>query len=190
MSIKSGATSLDYTTPRKNIKRERLESELSDLSSWSDAFKRPILSSDSPGSPTIPPGTTNSSNQGTADPSDTYDDPDAPVSRRTRFSPRTRFSQTTRPRLYDKLYNKSAPLQQPTRPHKPTSGCSDKAAPERSPDLDMEFLTDRITALKERVASLEHENEDLKTLNQELETKYKVLAEKVAGLADLLPREA
>ncbi|KAL8846559.1 MAG: hypothetical protein Q9198_011283, partial [Flavoplaca austrocitrina] len=78
----------------------------------------------------------------------------------------------------------------PTQPKKPTSGRTPKAAPKRFPDLDMEYLTGRIIVLKERAASLTHENEDLKTLNQELKTKYEVLVEKVAGLADILRREA
>lgn len=160
-------------------------------------FCRHSPSSDTAGSPTVPLDTTTSYKQATADPYDAYDDPDAPISRRTRF---VRF---TRPHLFDKpaplqqpirprprLINNLASLQQPTLPNKPTSVRSEKAAPKRSPNLDMEFLTGRIIALTERNASLEHENEALKTLNQELKTKYEVLAEKVAGLADILRREA
>ncbi|KAL8891241.1 MAG: hypothetical protein Q9192_005762 [Flavoplaca navasiana] len=180
MPAKRGATSLDYTIPMKKIKRERLDSELSDISSPPEGSLGHIPSSDTASSPSIPPGTTTSSKQGTADHSDTYDDPDALLSRRTRpiRACRTR------------LLNKPSPLQKPTRPNKPTSGHSEKAAPKRSPELDVKFLTGRVIALKERAASLKHENEDLKALNQELKTKYKVLAEKVAGLADLLRREA
>ncbi|KAL8877760.1 MAG: hypothetical protein Q9192_008605 [Flavoplaca navasiana] len=180
MPAKRGATSLGHTIPMKKIKRERLESELSDISSWSKVPSGHTSSSDTVGSPTIPPSTTTSSEQGTADPSDTYDDPDAPLSRRTRPIRACR----TRP------FNKPSPLQKPTRPNKPASGHSEKAAPKRSPDLDVKFLTGRVIALKERAASLEHEKEDLKALNQELKTKYEVLAEKVAGLAGLLRREA
>ena len=130
--------------------------------------------------PTIPPGPTNLSEQITANPSAAYDNLDAPISRRTRLSHD----------IHHDLFDKPAPLQQPTGPNKPTTGRSDEPAPIRSPDLDMESLTSHVIALKGRAASLERENENLKTLNQELKTKYEVLAKKVAALADLLRPEA
>ncbi|KAL8836257.1 MAG: hypothetical protein Q9176_006406 [Flavoplaca citrina] len=174
MPYKRRATSHEFAKPRKSIKRERLENETSGKSA------RRYPARDATVSPTAPAGTTDSFKQSTVNPTDTDGDADAPISRRTRLGRMT----------CQGLFDNSAPSHKPAQPIQPTSDRNGTPAPRSSPDLDMEFLTGHIIALKERAASLEHENEDLKTLNQELKKKYEVLAERVAGLADLLRREA
>ncbi|KAL9630385.1 MAG: hypothetical protein Q9204_004748 [Flavoplaca sp. TL-2023a] len=165
MPYKRRATSHEFARPRKSIKRERLENEIS--------------GKDATVSPTAPAGRTDSFKHSTVNPTDTDGDADAPISRRTRLGRMT----------CQGLFDNSAPSHKPARPIQPTSDRNSTPAPKSSADLDMEFLKGRIIALKERAASLEHEKEDLKTLNQELKTKYEVLVEKVTGLANLLGRE-
>ncbi|KAL8983179.1 MAG: hypothetical protein Q9205_002517 [Flavoplaca limonia] len=150
MPYKRRATSHEFAKPRKSIKRERLENETSGKSAR-----------DATVSPTAPAGTTDSFKQSTVNPTDTDGDADAPISRRTRLGRMT----------CQGLFDNSAPSHKPAQPIQPTSDRNGTPAPRSSPDLDMEFLTGHIIALKERAASLEHENEDLKTLISGAEKK-------------------